>query len=394
MKAESKFYRLVMVSPWSLLIFLVIPLLVILSVTLHIRLPLIGTTTPLLVNNVCFAFFVSCRLLRYLAGIKKTIRYGAAGCKPRQSVTLPSPIAEVRALLENTRYSFDAAGLYGERRDIGYLGTTLMYSGLFVLLSVGCWDNLRQFSGVLLDGMGPSTNLNKVEAYLRINKGPLAASPVSLPKMQIISQSLPDGAYPKGATEVALTAEDGKTKKYTLIPGDPVRYGAFDISMAKLVFQPEIVIKQRDSGVILFDEMVMLNPLVQKRGVYSFYGLFQGVILGGGVYYQPEKSMLMVVITRGNEKVVTDLAFQVDQQVEKGDYILSCAKMGQWSEIHVVHRRHKGLLVIGGVIAIIGLLLRIAIRPQRVWLEEASEGCTIWSSDKETMNRLAKKTKD
>ena len=127
---------------------------------------------------------------------------------------------------------------------------------------------------------------------------------------------------------------------------------------------------------------------MQKRGVYSFYGLFQGVILGGGVYYQPEKNMLMVVISRGNEKVVTDLAFQVDQQVVKGDYILSCAKMGQWSEIHVIHRRHKGLLVVGGIIAVIGLLLRIAIRPQRVWLEEAPEGCGVKVVGKEAIKLL------
>lgn len=386
MKAESKLSRLVLISPWFLLIFLVIPLLAVLSITLNYRLPLVGSTT-LLVNNVCFSFFTACRLLRYLAGTRKPIRYGAACSKPRQSVTFPLKATEVHALLGKAGYSFDTENLYGERRDIGYLGTTIMYGGLFLLLFVGSWDNLRQFSGVLLDGIGPATSLNKSESYLRINKGPLAANTASLPRMQIISQSLPDSAYPKGATDVVLTAEDGNSQKHTLIPGKPVSYGPFDISMTKLVFQPQIVIKQKDSG-ILFNGLVTLDPLVQKRGVYSFYGLFQGNILGGGVYYQPERNMLMVVISKGDEKVVTDLTFQVDQQVVKGDYILSCAKMGQWSEIHIIHRRHKGLLVIGGIIAAIGLMLRIAIRPQRIWLAETAEGCTIWSSDKNTMNRL------
>lgn len=388
MKAESKFSRLILVSPWSLLTFLVIPLLVILSVTLHFRLPLIGTTTPLLVNNVCFAFFVACRLLYYLAGIRKPVRYGAASRKPRQSVVLPLPVAEVRQLLGKAGYSFDVGGQYCEQRDIGYLGTTVMYGGLFILLAIGSLDNLRQFSGVLLDGIGPTTSLNEVKSYLRVNKGPLAAIPVSLPRLQVVSQILPDSTYPKGATEVALTGENGKAQKYTLIPGEAIRYGAFDISMTKLVFQPQIVIKDRDSGITLFDELVTLDPLVQKRGGYSFYGLFQGILLGGGVYYQPEKNMLMVVITRGNKKVVSDLAFQVDQQVVNGDYILSCAKMGQWSEIHVIRKRHKALLAMSAVIAFIGLLLRIAIRPQRVWLEEVAEGCTIWPSGKEALKVL------
>lgn len=389
MKADSKLARLTLVSPWTLLIFLIIPLLVILSFTLHFSLPLLGTST-LLVNNICFALFVFCRLLRYLVRMKKSVRYGAACCRPRQSVTLSSPVAKVRALLGKAGYSFDADGSYGERRDIGYLGTTLMYGGLFILLAVGSLDNLRQFSGVLLDGMGPATELNKVESYRLLNRGPLAVSLGSLPSMHIVAQTLPDSTYPKGATDIALTAEDGKTQDYRLIPGKPVSYDGFDISMEKFVFQPEITIKYKNSGT-LFDDLVMLDPLVQKRGEYSFYGMFQGAILGGGVYYQPEKNLLMVVISQGGKKVVTDLAFQVEQQVVQGDYILSCPKMGQWSEITVVHRRHKGLLVIGGIIAVIGFLLRIAIRAQRVWLEEVAEGCAIWCSDKQTLSDLRTK---
>ncbi len=238
MKAESTFSRLVLVSPWSLLFFLVIPLLVILSFLLHIRIPLVESTTPLLVNNICFAFFAACRLLWYLAGMRRADRYGAHCHRPRQGVTLTLPVTDVRRVLSGAGYSFLADGGYGEKRDIGYFGTVAMYGGLFILLSVGSWDNLRQFSGVLLDGMGPATNLSKVESYRFINKGPLAASPASLPRMHIVSQTLPDSTYPKGATEIVLTAEDGKEQKVTLIPGKPVSYGAFDISMTKLVFQP------------------------------------------------------------------------------------------------------------------------------------------------------------
>ena len=97
---------------------------------------------------------------------------------------------------------------------------------------------------------------------------------------------------------------------------------------------------------------------------------------------------MMVVISRGGKKVVADLVFQVDQQAVQGDYILSCAKMGQWSEIHVVHRRHKAIIWLGGIIAVIGLAMRVAIRPQRVWLEEGAEGSAIRSSGKEAKKLL------
>ncbi|HEX2769544.1 MAG TPA: hypothetical protein VHN12_09680 [Geobacteraceae bacterium] len=381
MKVESKLSRLILVSPWFLLIFLVIPILVILSIKLHVRIPLVGPRL-LLVNNICFTFLAACRLLRYLFGMGKEIRYGSGYRRPRHGGSLPLPVAEARRVLSRAGYVFAGDGGYGEKRDPGYLGTTILYGGLFILLAAGSWDNLRQFSGVLLDGVGPATKLNRVESYRALTMGPLAARPDSLPRMQILSQFLPDRTYPKGATEVALISEDGKVRRTILEPGDPVSNGAYDIYMAKLVFEPQIVIKTRDSRT-LFDAFVKLDPLVQKRGGYGFYGPFEGADLVGGVYYQPEKSLLMVVITRGGKKVVADMTFQVDQQAVHGDYILSCAKMGEWSEIHVVHRRHKAMLWMGAIIAVIGFAMRIAIRPQRVWLEETAEGSTIRSSGKE-----------
>jgi hypothetical protein len=392
MKAESRPFRLLFVSPWPLLIFLVLPLLVILSVTLNVPAFLLGSARSLLVNNICFAFVAGCRLLRYLAQLKKTIRYGSVSCRPRKGSMLSLPISEARALLATSGYSFDRAGGYGEKRDLGYLGTTVLYGGLFLLLSIGCWDNLRQFAGVLLDGMGPATDLNKIESYRSITHGPFAVLPTSLPRMRIENQYLPDATYPMGATDLTLLSADGNAQKVLLKPREPVRVGAYDLYMAKLVFEPEIVINRSDINKPLFDSVVTLDPLVEKRGVYSFYGLFQGYSVGGGVYYQPEKNNLMVVIARGGQKVVTNLVFQTDQQVTQGDYIISCAKMGQWSEIHVVHHRHMGLLVFGGIAALMGLLLRIAIRPRRVWLEETPEGNMIWSTGKDTMNLL--KTKD
>jgi hypothetical protein len=180
-----------------------------------------------------------------------------------------------------------------------------------------------------------------------------------------------------GATEVNLYSADGKVQRHLLIPRNPVRYGDYEIYMEKLVFESQIVIKTR-GNITLFDDIVKLDQLVKKRGDFSFYGHYVGNDLVGGVYYQPEKSLLMVVITRNGKRVVTDLQFQVDQQVVEGDYILSCAKMGQWSEIHVVRRRNTAMLWFGGILVVAGLLLRIAVRPQRVWLEETAEGCQVW----------------
>ncbi len=387
MNADTKLLRLIVISPWTLLIFLAIPVLVILSVKFHIQLPVTNPTNLLLINNVTFAFLVAFRAIWYLTRTGKAIRYSIGSGRPRNAVNLPSPRAEAQRTLGSAGYAFIPDGSYGEKKDFGYFGTAIFYVGLLILLSVGILDNVRQFSAVLLDGMGSATKLARIGSYARVNKGLFPAGIESLPQLAITKQIFPDVNFPKGATEVSLFSEDGKKQSRILIPGNPISYGDYDISMTKLVFEPQLVIKALDSTV-LFDQRVKLDPLVQKRGVYSFYGLFQGYGLGGGIYYQPEKSSLMVVVSRGDKKVVSDLVFQVDQQVTQGEFILSCAKMGQWSEIRVVHRRHQGLLLFGGIIALCGILLRIAIRPQRVWLEEALAGCVVRSIGKEAGRKL------
>jgi len=375
MNAEPKLSRLILSSPWFLLIFLVVPIAVVASLTLHLGLPLIGPQL-LLVNNLCFALLVACRLLWYLAGIRKGIRYGAGSRKPSKGFEVPFPGSRAREILAGAGFTFAPAGEYGEKHESGYLGTVLLYCGLLLLLGTGSFDNLNQFAGVLLDGVGPATKLSKAESYRELTAGPLATKLDSLPQLKVLSQILPDSTYPKGATEIALMPQHGAPQTTVLIPGVPFQFGAFEISMAKLAFEAEMVIKTKDSQV-LFDSMVKLDPLVQKRGEFSFYGLFANPIVVGGVYYQPEKSLMMVVVTHNGKREIADLTFQVDQQVTSGNYVISCAKMGQWSEIHVVHRRHKALLFLGGLLALAGLILRLAVSPQRVWLEDTEGGCLV-----------------
>ncbi len=35
------------------------------------------------------------------------------------------------------------------------------------------------------------------------------------------------------------------------------------------------------------------------------------------------------------------------------------------------------IIALGGIVAFIGLVMRIAIRPRRVWLEETAAGCRV-----------------
>lgn len=386
MKCQSNLSRVLLFSPGFLLVFLAIPAAVLLNVFLKLGVPLIDFRL-MMVNNICFAFLVACRLLAHLARLGKATRYGEEPRPEQEGFLWEGSSDSARGKLSGAGFSFNAGGVYGEKRDFGYLGVVIFYTGLLVMLAVGCWDNLHQFSAVLLDGAGPATKLSRLDSYRTVSRGVMMRKLDALPQLKILSQILPDSTYPKGATEVALVPEEGKPVTTLLLPGEPLPYGPYDVSMSKLVYMSEIVVKGRD-GQLLYDGMVQLDPLVKKRGDFRFYGMFQGDVVGGGVYYNPGKKEMMMVVSRNGQRVVADLTFQVEQQVTAGEYTLSCARMGQWSEIHVEHRRHKQFLVLGGIIALFGLAIRLFVRPQRVWLEEAQGGCSVVSIGSETRQLL------
>src|ERR1039457_1453451 len=362
MKIDSKIIRLVSTSLWPLLIFLVIPIFVILSVSLHVHLPFTKTQYPLLYNNACLTLFVAFRFLYYLQGITRAIRYGSCKGTPRQSFDIARPAGTVRSLLASSGYVFNSVGNYCEKRDGGYLGTMITYAGLFVVLLTGICDNMFQYSGMVLDGIGVSTDLNRVEAYRHLITGPMTRKPSTLPKIKILKQYIPDATYPRGAAEIAFILADGKEQTILLKASDTYRAGAYDIYMSKMVYEPKIAITI-DNAMPVFNGQITLNQMPSKENGIVFHGTFVEGLLNGNVYYQPENSRLRVVVFKGNIQMLdTELIFQVDRLSKSANFSIMCEKMGVWTEIHVMHRRHMNIILLGGIVALIGFLMRIAIR--------------------------------
>jgi hypothetical protein len=388
MNGESKLRRLVLVSPWFLLVFLVVPAVTILSFTMHLRLPLVGPKL-LLFNNACLAILAACRFFRYLARFKAPIRYDLEQGEPEQGETASLSREQARDALSRAGYLFDAAGRYGEKRDLGYLGTLLLYGGLFLLLGFGTLDNLRQFSATLQDGVGLSTDLAKLESYRLLTKGPLATGIDSLPKMRILNQLMPSGMFPRGATEALFLSPQGKETHALLRPEQPFPYGDFDICMSKVTVEPEIVIST-DKQQVVYKGFVKLNPLVRKRDGFSFYGSFAQANLTGDVYFEPDSNRIKVLMRRNGKRVMNaELIFQGERLVGQADLVLTCEKMGLWSELSVVRRRHLPLVAAGGALALIGLLLRLSVGAKRVWLRESAEGILVKSSAADAKRILA-----
>ncbi len=377
MKIDAKFSRLFFRSPWPLFIFFIIPLAVILSVVLHTRLPLTASTYPLLVNNTCLSLFVLLRFFHYLPGLVRKIRYGADNNMPLSGLETGRSVDSFRNSLAGAGFVFDTVGTYGEKRDYGYPGMVLLYAGLFLVLFTGSMDNLYQFSGTVQDGVGVATDLKKMEVFKKLSVGPVKTDLSTLPKMRVIRQYPPNTTYPRGATEVAFRFPDEKEQQVILKSPEPFKAGAYDIYMSKMVYEPKIVITI-DNTVTVFSGRVSLEQLPEVVDGFSFFGSFVEGPIDGEIYYQPSKSRLRVIVHQGEQRILdTELIFQLDQVSKFANFAITCEKMGVWSEIYVVHRRHMPVIFFGAILAVIGLLMRIIFRSQRVWLEESAAGCSV-----------------
>ena len=377
MKSDSKFSRFAFVSPWPLLIFFIIPILFVLSVKFHLQLPLAGSKAPILYNNACLSLFVALRFLYYLKGMTGSIRYGAKRGMPLNVTECVSSASVLRSSLTSAGYQFDSSGTYAEKSDRGYLGTTLLYAGLFIVISTGTVDNMRQFSGTLLHGVGTSVDLNNTEKYRALITGPFTTEPTTLPKMKIIRHLIPDAVNPNGAADVVFIGATGKEQQTILKAPVPYRNGEFDIYMAKMIYEPKIAVAI-DGASPVFNGQIMLWPLAKKVNDFGFYAPFSEGNLDGELFYQPEKSRLKMVLRQGSNILMDkELIFQVDRQQAMGNISFTVERMGVWSEIHVVKRRHFPLIIFGGIAAFIGLMARLVIRPKRVWLEETAGECRV-----------------
>jgi hypothetical protein len=394
MQGQGKFSRtkrLLLTSPYVLPVFLIIPAYTVLG--LKLQLPVSGDL--LLANNGCFLVFIAIRFVWYALGLRKDIRYGADCRPPRNELALDRPVLQLKQGLAEGGYRFDTAGHYGEKRDIGYLGTTLLYGGLLLLLLFGSYDYLREYSIMVRIGVGEPMSLDGKGLVGVFEAGDLAATS-NLPLLQVKNQILPNAQWPQGATEIALVSKERKVlAKGTIAPGKPLRYGGLDFNMSRFIFDTMIVIRALNStapNAIVYEGFVKYFPLQVKQGEYSYFGGLANrtfTMVKGSAWLNPEKNTVRLDASLGGKKIVdTELALWGVNKKQQGEYLASLEGLAQWSEIRVARDRHRVMLMIGALLAVLGGLMRLVVRPQRVWLEEAGEGSRVRVSGGKTLRLL------
>ena len=378
---NSMLRRFIFSSPWLPLFFVGIFALSIYAEFARIPLPpfVHSPRKLILISNFCFLLVVALRFFSQLSRLSRQHRYGAAD-RPRKEANLcAAPMETLRAEFEGAGFCLDKSG-YGEKRTLSLPATTILYGGILLALLAGTYDNMRSFSGVFFQGEGAPSQLDDPKLYFNVSKGPLA-SLKGMPRFQVRRLIYGNAQWPKGAVEVSLY-----DKKNTLLAqgtvakdGKPLVYRGFEYHLGRFLIDVPLLIAT-DNLHLEFEDTVKLQPLEPPKGNYTYYASFKGHRLLWDVLYDPAGRSIRLLGGENGKNVVDGVYhFGQDTAVRMGPFIAKVPWLTEWSEIHVVRPRHLVLAFIGLGIMVIGILMRLVFRPQRVWLEEAPEGCRVWT---------------
>lgn len=358
------------------------------------RVPLISSLGPTLlaVSNLSLLLIIALRFLWYALRLRHDLRYDADQ-RPRNSgMVINRPVEQVRTDLVEGGYRFDPAGRYGEKRNLAYLGITVLYGGLLLALLIGSVDYLRQYSGAVFQGVGVPMDLSDPRGYFSVTKGPLATTS-GLPQLQIKKQILPNGEWPKGATEIALIAKDRSVLATGTVGargGKPLRFGGYEYHFNRFLYDAMFAIRT-SKGYMEFDDMIKMQPMDHPVGDYTYSSRFMGERYRWNALFDPKRRALKLFALdkKGAQVVEGEIVFQKEPTKKMGDFDVQFAGLSHWSEMHIVRSRHMFLLVIGMLIAAAGCLMRLACRPQRVWLDDTPEGCRVWMVGKDPLHQVS-----
>lgn len=384
-------HRLVYSSPWLLLIFIGIFVLCIYAEYARLPVPryIPSPRRMILVSNICFLLVIALRFASLISRLPRELRYDA-GDRPRTEAYLSTaPLDTLRAEFTGAGFRLDTSG-YGEKRTLSLPATTIIYGGMLLALLVGSYDNMRSFSGVFFQGEGAPSPLEDAALYFNISKGPLA-SVKGMPGFQVKKLIYANAEWPKGAAEITLYDKNNApvAKGTVAKDGKPLVYRGLEYHLGRILADVPLLIAT-DNMHLEFEDTLKIQPLDPPQGNYTYYASFKGKRLLWDVLYDPAGKAFRLLGGKDGKNVIDGVyVFGRDTAVQMGPYIAKIAYLTEWAEIHVVRPRHMLLVYVGLGLTIIGMLMRLVFRPERVWLEEVPEGCRVWAEGGEA-KRLMK----
>ena len=385
-KKNAGLQRFVFNSPWLPLIFIGLFALSIYAEYARLPLPRFfpSPRRVIIVNNFCFLLVIALRFIVHLSRLSVGFRYDAADRPRMNEILSTASLDTLRARFTAVGFCFDKSG-YGEKRNLSLPATTIIYGGILLALLVGSYDNMRSFSAVFFQGEGAPSPLDDAGLYFNVSNGPLA-SLKGMPKLQVRKLIYENAQWPRGAVEIALYGKNNAivTQGTVAKDGKPIVYQGLEYHLGRFLADLPLLIAT-DNRHLEFENTLKVQPLDPPQGNYTYYASFKGERLLWDALYDPAGKKIRLLGGKNGKNVVDGVyVFGRDTAVQMGPFIAKVPWLADWAEIHVVRPRHMILVYIGLGITVIGILMRLVFRPQRVWLEEVPEGCRVWTVGKET----------
>lgn len=347
-------------------------------------------TTAMILNMLLCSWFLLYRAVLLL-------RWRSQPSPPEiQGLTCVAPLPDEQALhltLMQGGYRLNGATNYAERGTVRRTALAGALVSASLLMMVGSYDNLFQFSGVVMLGTGQPQPLNKPSTYTVYTKGPLMRF-ASLPfKLKGVERFFPDSAFPFGAAQIRLLTLDDRTlwEERLSALGRVHEYGGFRFSMHALEYDVWLILTTMDNHV-LYTDWIHFYPLDKPIDGYSHRGRLKKDDLNdvdGTALFNQVNDGLLVEMRYKKERIKVELGEAPNHVRTVGKYIVKNEGIGRWSQIRVMRARHTPLMAfLGGMLLLTGCVAMLAPR-RRVWLiRGGNEGTLLRTDDRDLIGSL------
>lgn len=393
MKAKYPKLAVPLSHRWALVIFLLIPIIVVV-------LKLAGRASTVATNLMIADIFLIGAYLIYRT--VRVVRWRTSSV-PMEPARLPLHesrlgIVESRDYFSRAGYCFHQEGTYAERGIFRRLAIAFLLGSLALLFMLGCYDNLRALSGMILLNTGDPQPLNKVESYSLYSKGPLASFSEIPYKLKGVELIFPDAKYPLGAMKVRLLSLDERDVWQFDLPalGKGFEKDGFNFTLNSLEYDIMLMIVI-DGDHLIYSDWLHVVPMQTPSGGFSHKGSLKPNKLNdldGSAFYDQKTDRLLLKIRHTKKRFQVELGEAPDHEKTVGRYLVRNDGIGRQGQIRVIRQRHVNALIALAGIAIVAASLVFFAPRRRVWIRAAEGGeCQVMGDDAMLMARFMDETK-
>jgi cytochrome c biogenesis protein len=327
--------------------------------------------------------------------------FKADGIKKRQNIQIISLDIPAEGLSEDIKRFFkkkrwsafhfpEMQAVTAVKNRFSPLGFLLFHLSFFLFLLGGLLLTYTRFSGKLALTEGQSFD-NDIKQFHRITDN--AKIMKQLPALGLFLEKVQPFYENNVPTELVVNLKvnyKNDVKKEILKVNEPIKRGPMSIIAENIGVSPLFIVKDK-TGRIIDSVYVSLNVLEGQEDnftldldrVYTFYvRFFSDYVIEGGV--EKTKSLelknpaIHLTVKKDIFKDIYEDTIKLGESAQFDSYIVEFNDLRYWTEFLIVREYGKYPLMLGFVLASVGLLMRLVFYQKKLWLAiEDTEGKTL-----------------